>query len=48
MRFRVKGVQLMVVAAVTTPKYFNSVVRIRFGPTPADWTLKAAMLGKPS
>ena len=48
MRFWVRGVQLMVVAAVTTPEHFNSVIHIGSGPTPADWTLKAAALGKPS
>lgn len=44
--FWVKGVQLM--TAVTEPEYFNAVIRIWLGPTPADWKLKDAMLGKPS
>ena len=44
--FWVKGVQLM--TAVTEPEYFNAVIRIWLGPSPADWKLKDAMLGKPS
>ena len=30
------------------PEFFNALLRIWLGPTPADWKLKEALLGKPS
>ncbi|OGA74347.1 MAG: hypothetical protein A2X72_09130 [Burkholderiales bacterium GWF1_66_17] len=29
------------------PEFFNALMRIWFGPKPADWELKEALLGKP-
>jgi hypothetical protein len=30
------------------PEFFNALLRIWLGPSPADWKLKEALLGKPS
>ena len=30
------------------PEFFNALLRIWLGPTPADWKLKEALLGKPA
>jgi hypothetical protein len=30
------------------PEFFNALLRIWLGPTPADWKLKDALLGKPA
>jgi hypothetical protein len=30
------------------PEFFNALLRIWLGPNPADWKLKAALLGKPA